>query len=139
MSILRNTVIKNQCGICLGPPAREVGKVNDSQVIGNTVFDTDVLDGIALTGDNNSVRSNTITDSGRSGIFLEGDDNEIRRNNINGAPIGVLETTGSEGNEISGNQFANTPTPIRDTVGKAQNTAGTAAEPATTGGIEAFR
>jgi nitrous oxidase accessory protein NosD len=124
VSILGNTVGKNQCGICLSSPLSsgiDDGQVNDSHVIGNTVFDTEVFDGIALTGNNNRVRLNTITDSERSAIFLQGDNNRILRNNINEALIGVLEATGSEGNVIVGNQFVNTPTPLQDTAGKAEN------------------
>jgi len=124
VSIRGNTVGRSQCGICLGPPKPPEGEgdqVNDSQVIGNTVFDTGVFDGIALTGNNNRVISNTITNSGRSGIFLNGDDNRIRRNNINGAPICVLETTGSEGNVITENGCVNTATSLQDTAGKAED------------------
>jgi nitrous oxidase accessory protein NosD len=119
VSILGNTVGKNQCGICLSSPLGiDDGQVNDSQVIGNRVFDTEVFDGIALTGDNNGVRLNTITDSGRSAIFVKGANNRILRNNINEAPIGVLEATDSEGNVIVGNQFVNTPTPLQGPAGK---------------------
>ncbi|MCA1605832.1 MAG: right-handed parallel beta-helix repeat-containing protein [Acidobacteria bacterium] len=140
VSIRGNTVGRSQCGICLGPPKPPTGEddqVNDSQVIGNTVFDTDVFDGIALTGDNNRVTSNTITNSDSSGIFLNGDDNSILRNNINTAPICVLETTGSEGNVIRANQCVNTPTLLQDTARKAKDTAETAAGPAPV--VDAFR
>jgi hypothetical protein len=119
VSILGNTVGKSQCGICLGPPARESGQVNNSQVRQNIVFDNDVLDGISVTGDNNMVRFNTITNSDRSAIRVGGNNNRILRNNINEALIGVLEATGSEGNVIVGNQFVNTPTPLQGPAGKA--------------------
>ena len=126
VSILGNTVGKNQCGICLSSPLSsgiDDGQVNDSQVIGNTVFDTDVFDGIALTGNNNEVRLNTITNSDRAAIFLQGDNNSVRTNNINEALIGVLEATGSEGNVIVENHFVNTPTPVQGPAGKAERTA----------------
>ena len=119
VSILGNTVGKNQCGICLPPSGIDDGQVNDSQVIGNMVFDTEVFDGIALIGDNNRVRLNRITDSERSAIFVQGASNRILRNNINEALIDVLEATGSEGNVIVGNQFVNTPTPLQGPAGKA--------------------
>ncbi len=112
VSIRGNTVRNSQCGICL---SGNEGRVNESQVIGNRVFDTGVLDGIALTGDNNEVRRNRITNSGRSGILVNGDDNEILRNNIDGARFGVLETPGSEGNVIRRNRFVNPRTPLQDT------------------------
>ena len=129
-SILGNTVGKNQCGICLS--GRDDGQVNDSRVIGNTVFDTDVFDGIALTGDNNRVRLNTIINSDRAAVFVEGDNNRIRRNTINEAPIGVLEATGSVGNVIVENLFVNVPTPVQGPAGKAADP--TEAPPA--GGIQ---
>jgi Periplasmic copper-binding protein (NosD) len=116
VSIRGNTVGSSQCGICLSGIE---GRVNTSQVIRNRVFDTGVFDGIALSGDNNEVRRNTIINSGRSGIFLDGDNNRILRNNIDGAPIGVLKATGSEGNVIRGNRFVNPRTPLQDTAGKA--------------------
>lgn len=122
VSIRGNMVGQSQCGICLGPPKPPTGtgdQFNDSQVIGNTVFDTDVFDGIALSGDNNRVTNNTITNSDSSGIFLNGDDNRILRNNINGAQICVLETTGSEGNVIRNNRCDNVQTSLQDTAGKA--------------------
>jgi nitrous oxidase accessory protein NosD len=121
VSILENTVGKSQCGICLS--GIDDGQVNDSQVIGNMVFDTDVFDGIALTGNNNEVRLNTITNSDRAAIFLQGDNNSVRRNNINEALIGVLEATGSEGNVIVENRFINTPTPVQGPAGKADPSA----------------
>jgi nitrous oxidase accessory protein NosD len=110
VSIRGNTVGNSQCGICLSGTE---GRVNKSEVLRNTVFGTLVFDGIALTGNNNEVRFNTIIDSGRSGILVNGDDNEILRNNIDGARFGVLETPGSEGNVIRRNRFVNPRTPLQ--------------------------
>jgi parallel beta-helix repeat protein len=127
VSILQNTVGKNQCGICLNG-------VDSSQVRRNTVTDSDVFDGISLTGDNNKIRFNTITNSDRSAIHLDGGNNTIFGNTINEAPIGVLIATGSVDNVIEQNLFVNTPTPIQGPAGKAADP--TAVQPSA---LEPFR
>jgi parallel beta-helix repeat protein len=105
VAIARNTVGKSQVGIS--------HQGNNGTVQGNTIFDTDVLDGIALSGDGNVVEGNTITNSDQAAISVEGDNNAIIGNRINEAPVGVLEArNGGVGNVIEGNSFFSTPTPV---------------------------
>lgn len=87
---------------------------NQNEADHNRVFDTLVFDGIAVTGDANAIHKNSITHSEESGIFINGNNNEVTENRINEAPIGVLKTSTSSGNTISGNVFFNTPIPVKD-------------------------
>lgn len=106
VTITNNTVGKSQISVgILG---------NNNKIQGNTIFDTDVFDGIALFGNNNKVEANTITNSGEAAVFLAGNKNRITGNKINEAPIGVLKMAGSSGNVIEGNRFVNTPTAVQD-------------------------
>lgn len=103
--VAKNTVGKSQTGIYV------VG--NGGKVEGNTVFDTDVWDGIVLFGDNNKAEGNNITNSDEAAVFLQGDNNKVTGNKINEAPIGIWKFGGS-GNVIEGNRFVNTPIPFLD-------------------------
>jgi nitrous oxidase accessory protein NosD len=105
--VTQNTLGKSQTSVSI------VGG-NNCRVQGNTIFQTDVFDGVALQGDNNMVTTNHITNSDEAAVFVNGDNNRIQGNKINETPVGVLKAAGSTGNMISGNSFVNTPTPVVD-------------------------
>ncbi len=102
----RNAGGVSQLGIALAGDHNEVDN--------NIVLDTLVLDGIAVMGNANEVHANSITHSDESGIFIDGNNNDVTANRINEAPIGILKTSGSLGNVVSGNHFFNTPIQVKD-------------------------
>lgn len=63
-------------------------------VLQNRTSDTDLFDGVAVIGANNTVKNNTIRNSDESGVFLQGANNAIQDNTINDATIGLLVTAG---------------------------------------------
>jgi hypothetical protein len=81
---------------------------NRGDVIGNTVFQSRVFDGIDLVGDRNRASGNRVFNSDASGIYVLGERNEVNGNIINEAPVGILEDTPSDDNHFNGNRFFNT-------------------------------
>jgi Periplasmic copper-binding protein (NosD) len=98
--VTKNNVGKSQTNIFV------IG--NGADIKDNTVFDTDVFDGIALIGDNNKVQNNRIFNSDEAGVFVMGNNNKVKTNTINEAPIGILEFAPSSGNDFNPNRFFNT-------------------------------
>ncbi|HEY0384716.1 MAG TPA: right-handed parallel beta-helix repeat-containing protein, partial [Pyrinomonadaceae bacterium] len=98
--VSKNNVGKSQTNIFV------IG--NGADVSNNTVYDTDVFDGVALFGDNNKVQNNTIFNSDEAGVFVQGNSNKVKTNTINEAPIGILESAPSSGNDFNPNRFFNT-------------------------------
>jgi parallel beta-helix repeat protein len=99
--IVRNIVGNSNAGMFVG--AFPDLDSNGVTVIGNTVFNSDVLSGIFVKGDDNLVKDNTVTNSGlidvgfldRSGVFAQGVNNTIEDNTINEANIGLRISTGT--------------------------------------------
>jgi parallel beta-helix repeat protein len=87
---------------------------NNAEIERNETFATVVFDGIRLQGDQSRVRENHVFNSAESGIFLSGNNNVVTDNVITEAAIGILKETGSSGNIIAGNRFFNTPVPVQD-------------------------
>ena len=101
--IVGNTVGKSNVGIFAGSA---IDVSNGVSVLENRVFDTDVLDGVFVNGENNVIKDNIITNSERSGVRVFSGIHRIQKNTINEAAIGLL--VDAEIN-IAGNQFFNTP------------------------------
>jgi hypothetical protein len=80
----------------------------------NETFATDVFDGIRLQGDQSRVHNNHVLNGAESGIFLSGINNVVTDNVITEAAIGILKERGSSGNIIRENRFFNTPVSVRD-------------------------
>jgi parallel beta-helix repeat protein len=97
VTITENTVAVNQIGIAV------IG--NGASIIGNNVFDSKVLWGVVLQGNNNVAESNRITHSSDAGIFVQGNDDTIQQNQISDAGVGIQKAAGSTGNAIAGNTF----------------------------------
>jgi nitrous oxidase accessory protein NosD len=87
---------------------------NNAEIERNETFATVVFDGIRLQGDQSRVRHNHVLNGAESGIFLSGNNNVVTHNVITEAAVGVLKETGSSGNIITGNRFFNTPVPVLD-------------------------
>ncbi|MGH9732965.1 MAG: right-handed parallel beta-helix repeat-containing protein [Candidatus Acidiferrales bacterium] len=101
-----NVVGTNQVGIFIGG-----GKARVDQ---NEVFNSQVLDGIVLSGDKNEARENRIAHSDQAAVVVEGNANTVQANTITDAGIGILKGMGFTGNAISGNRFFATPIFIQD-------------------------
>lgn len=101
-----NVVGTNQVGIFVGGGHAKVDQ--------NEVFDSQVLDGIALVGDNNEASENRVTHSDQAAVAVEGNANTVRANTITDAGIGILKGMGFTGNTVARNRFFATPILIQD-------------------------
>lgn len=111
VSISENVLGKSQVNIYLDADKAKVEK--------NTIFDTDVFDGIYVPGDYNRIYGNTFNTSDEAAIWLDGTKNTVSWNVINEAAEGIHDSVG--GNSIGYNAFYNvvqkrTPAPTSLTV-----------------------
>lgn len=105
IKILRNNLGRSQANVFFsGESATQ--PVRNGVIEGNTIFDTDVFDGIYINGNNNTARNNKIFNSDEASVFIDGNNNKISDNTFNEAPIGVWVGSGS-GNQISSNRYYN--------------------------------
>ena len=110
VSVEQNVAGISQTGIAI--------VANRATVTQNQVFRTLIFDGVALMGNDNAARSNSITHSDESGVFIEGNNNVVLRNRINEAAFGVLKVAGSTGNVIFFNDFSNAIVSVQDPAGR---------------------
>jgi hypothetical protein len=87
---------------------------NNAATERNETFATAVFDGIRIQGDQSRVRQNRVFNGAESGIFLSGNNNVVVDNVITEAAVGVLKESGSSGNIIAGNRFFNTSVLVQD-------------------------
>ena len=87
---------------------------NNASVERNETFAATVFDNIRIQGDQSTVRQNRVFNGAESGIFLSGNNNIVADNVITDATVGVLKDTGSSGNIIAANRFFNTPVAVQD-------------------------
>ena len=87
---------------------------NNAAIDSNETFATGVFDDIRVQGDQSRVRRNHVLNGAESGIFLSGNNNVVTDNVITEAAVGILKASGSSGNIITGNRFFNTPVPVED-------------------------
>jgi hypothetical protein len=73
----------------------------------NTIFQSQVFDGIDLIGNNNEAKDNTINDSDEDGVYVQGTGNHVNGNSINEATNGIENAAGSSGGNFTGNHFVN--------------------------------
>ena len=106
VEVTHNAVGTNQVGIFIGG--------QDSKVERNAVFNSQVLVGIELAGDNNAAINNRVVHSDQAGILIQGNNNNVRENRITEAGIGILKASGSAGNVLSHNLFFATLIPVQD-------------------------
>jgi hypothetical protein len=105
VKVLRNHLGKSQVNLFYGGEGAGL-PITNGLIEGNTIFDTDVFDGIYINGNNNSARSNTIFNSDEASVFIDGNNNKITGNTFNEAPVGVWVGSGT-GNQLSGNRYFN--------------------------------
>jgi len=87
---------------------------NNAATERNETFATTVFDGIRVHGDQSRVRQNRVFNGAESGIFLSGNNNVVVDNVITEAAVGVLKESGSSGNIIAGNRFFDTTVLVQD-------------------------
>lgn len=112
VKVSRNNLGKSQVNVYFSgdfafPSNTPLDPITNGLIEGNTIFDSDVFDGIAIVnGNNNTVRGNTIFNSDEASVFVDGNRNRITDNTFNEAPVGVL-VGGGTNNQISGNRYFN--------------------------------
>jgi hypothetical protein len=89
-------------------------QADNTQINGNSVFNSLVLDGIAVIGNDTQVTNNAITHSDQDAVALQGNDNTVGNNTIIDALVGILTVTGSTGNTLTNNTFYATVTTAAD-------------------------
>lgn len=109
--VTNNTTGSNQVGIFVGG--------NSSSVRTNTIFNSEVLVGIALMGNSNAAALNTITHADQAGVFVQGNNNSILATRITDAGIGIFKVSGSTGTVLRANSFFATPITVQDPAPKA--------------------
>jgi len=102
--VANNNLGKSQANVFFGGDT--VQPVTNGLIEGNTIFDTDVFDGIYINGNNNTARANRIFNSDEASVFIDGNNNKITGNTFNEAPVGIWVGSGT-GNQISGNRYFN--------------------------------
>jgi parallel beta-helix repeat protein len=102
----RNTVGSNQVGIFVA--------ANNGNIADNTVFHSVALDGMALVGNGNSVRSNDISTSDDAAVYIQGNQNTVFDNEFTGAAFGILKISGSSGTNHYGNHYYATVVRVQD-------------------------
>jgi hypothetical protein len=105
VKVLRNHLGKSQVNLYFGGESLS-RPIRNGLIEGNTIFDTDVFDGVYIGGNNNTARQNTIFNSDEASVFIDGNNNKITGNSFNEAPVGVWVGSGT-GNQISGNRYYN--------------------------------
>ena len=106
VDIENNSVGSNQVGVYVGG--------NQSRIQNNSVFNSVVLIGVALVGDQNEVANNTIIHSDQVGVYIQGNSNLVRTNKVTDAQVGVYEVTGTTGNSVFGNRYYATQATVQD-------------------------
>jgi hypothetical protein len=110
--ILSNTVGAAQGGIVVFSDPN-FGPADYSVIERNTVFGAQNIDGIELCSNNNTVALNQVNNSSDTAIHLDsscgstGNNNTVLQNLINEACVGILRGSGTTGNLVNGNTFAN--------------------------------
>jgi nitrous oxidase accessory protein NosD len=118
--VATNILVTQSDGVEVSGNTAGISQVNifvhgdDAAIDRNEAFATAVFDGIRVQGDQSRVRHNHVLNGAESGVFLSGNNNVVTENTITEAAIGILKDTGSSGNIIAGNRFFNTPVPVMD-------------------------
>ncbi len=137
VTVKSNTVGNTQTGIALVTDT--VGLGEGATVTGNKVFGTRIFDGIDVCSQNNTVSTNTVTNSSQSAIHLDGScgtgsgtHNAVTGNTLLDACTGVLDDSGGPNTE-SPNTFFAAGTEIGSScsVAPSRNTAAIGGKPKT--------
>jgi hypothetical protein len=119
-TVATNILVTQSDGVEVSGNTAGISQVNifvdgsNVKIDGNETFATTVFDGIRVQGDQSRVRQNHVLNGAESGIFLSGNNNIVADNVITEAAIGILKDTGSSGNIIAANRFFNTPVLVQD-------------------------
>jgi len=119
-TVATNILVTQSDGVEVSGNTAGIGQVNifvdgnNARVTDNRTFATSVFDGIRIEGNQSRVRQNHAVSGAESGIFLSGNNNVVSDNVITEAAIGILKDTGSAGDIIAGNRFFDTPVLVQD-------------------------
>lgn len=119
-NVATNILVTQSDGVEVSGNTAGIGQVNifvdgnNARITDNRTFATSVFDGIRVEGNQSRVRQNHALNGAESGIFLSGNNNVVTENVITEAAIGIFKDTGSSGNIIAGNRFFNTPVLVQD-------------------------
>jgi hypothetical protein len=83
-------------------------------IYGNSIFNSLVLDGIAIASNRNKILSNEIAQSDEAGVDVQGNFNDIIANDFLGAEFGILIEPGSTNTLRTLNTFHATLTSVLD-------------------------
>ncbi len=119
-AVATNILVVQSDGVDVSYNTAGIGQVdiyvqaNNARINDNMTFASSVFDGIRVEGNQSRIRENESFNGAESGIFLSGNNNTVLENSITEAGVGILEETGSTGNIIAGNRFFNTPVKVQD-------------------------
>jgi nitrous oxidase accessory protein NosD len=106
IQVVQNNVGTNQVGIFTNG--------TNTLISGNTIFNSLILDGVAVAGDRTKILSNEIVQSDQAAVDLQGNGNSVMTNEFLGAAFGILIEPGSTGTIRTGNTFLVTLTTVLD-------------------------
>jgi nitrous oxidase accessory protein NosD len=104
--VLQNNVGTNQVGIFTNGA--------NTVIYGNSIFNSLVLDGIAIASNRNKILSNEIVQSDEAGVDIQGNFNDLIANDFLGAEFGILIEPGSTNTLRNTNTFHATLTSVLD-------------------------
>lgn len=87
---------------------------SNATIHNNETSGTLVFDGIRLEGSSSRIHGNEVFAGAEAGIFLSGNNNVVTNNTITEAAIGILKETGSIGNVVTPNQIFDAPILVHD-------------------------
>jgi len=98
VQVVENNIGTNQIGV--------FSNGTNSLISSNQIFNSLVLDGIAIGGNASTIQNNEITQSDNAAVEIQGANNTITTNRFLAADIGILIDPGSSGTMHSANGFA---------------------------------
>jgi nitrous oxidase accessory protein NosD len=104
--VIENAIGTNQIGVFTNGA--------NTLVAYNHIFNSLVLDGVAVAGNTNNIELNEITQSDQASVEIQGNDNSITSNKFLAAEFGILIDPGSTGTVHSANEFFATLTGVLD-------------------------
>jgi parallel beta-helix repeat protein len=119
-TVATDILVEQSDGVEVSGNRASVSQVNvfvhadDATIFENQTWGTLVFDGVRLEGSSSRIRHNNIFDGAEAGIFLSGNNNVVADNIVTEAAIGILKAAGSTGNIIAGNLIFDAPITVQD-------------------------
>jgi parallel beta-helix repeat protein len=119
-AVATNILVTQSDGVEISGNRSSVAQVNifvdgsNAHIRGNQATAAQVFDGVRVEGDSSRVRGNEVNDAAEAGIFLSGNNNTIVDNTLTEAAVGILKDAGSAGNIIAANRIFDAPVLVQD-------------------------